>query len=59
MTSSPASENEASGSDADGAPVTFWSGFLLADRPQCVRLRVWVDREPRPRTASVSLGKRC
>ena len=51
--------NETSGSEADGAPVTFWSGFLLADRPQCVRLRVWVDREPRPRTASVSLGKRC
>ena len=51
--------NQASGSDADGAPVTFWSGFLLADRPQCVRLRVWVDREPRPRTASVALGRRC
>ncbi len=51
--------NEASGSDADGAPVTFWSGFLLADTPQCVRLRVWVDRAARPRTASVPLGRRC
>jgi hypothetical protein len=39
--------------------VTFWSGFLLADEPQCVRLKVWVDREPRPRTAKVALGRRC
>jgi hypothetical protein len=48
-----------SGSEADGEPVTFWSGFLLADKPQCVRLRVWVDREPAPRRAAVPLGKRC
>lgn len=48
-----------SGSDADGAPVTFWSGFLLADTPQCVRLRVWVDRERAPRRAAVPLGRRC
>ena len=51
--------NEASGSEADGAPVTFWSGFLLADRPQCVRLRVWVDGERGPRHAAVPLGRRC
>jgi hypothetical protein len=51
--------HEASGSNADGASVTFWSGFLLADTPQCVRLRVWVDSAPRPRTASVALGRRC
>jgi hypothetical protein len=48
-----------SGSDADGAPVTFWSGSVLASEPQCVRLRVWIDREPSPRSARIELGRRC
>jgi hypothetical protein len=46
-------------SDADGRPVTFWSGFVQATRPACVRLRIWVDRERAPRRASIALGKRC
>ncbi|MGH2969998.1 MAG: hypothetical protein ACRDK0_13190 [Solirubrobacteraceae bacterium] len=48
-----------SGSDADGEPVTFWSGFMLAGSPQCVSMRVWVDDEPAPRKAAVPLGRRC
>ena len=44
----------------DGDRVTFWSGFILADSPRCVRLRVWVDDEPQPRRATVRLGvRRC
>jgi hypothetical protein len=46
-------------SDVDGRPVTFWSGFVLASAPRCVRMRVWVDDEPRPRTAQIELGQRC
>jgi hypothetical protein len=46
-------------SDADGKPVTFWSGFVQATRPGCVRLRIWVDREPTPRRARIELGARC
>jgi hypothetical protein len=46
-------------SDADGRPVTFWSGFVQATRPGCVRLRIWVDREPTPRRAHIELGRRC
>jgi len=33
-----------SGSDADGRPVTFWSGFVLTSSPGCVPLELWVDR---------------
>jgi hypothetical protein len=51
--------NRDSGSSADGAPVTFWSGFVLARSPQCVRLRVWVDDEPSPRRTAVPLGRDC
>jgi hypothetical protein len=36
---------------ATGRPVTFWSGFVLASRPGCVPLRVWIDRERAPRHA--------
>jgi hypothetical protein len=46
-------------SDADGKPVTFWSGFVQATRPGCVRLRIWVDRERTPRRAHIELGARC
>jgi hypothetical protein len=43
-------------SDADGQPVTFWSGGLLARSPRCVPLRVWVDSERAPRRAVIRLG---
>jgi hypothetical protein len=46
-------------SDADGRPVTFWSGFVLASRPGCVQLRIWVDGEPAPRRARLVLGRSC
>jgi hypothetical protein len=46
-------------SDADGKPVTFWSGFVEATRPGCVRLRVWIDRERTPRRTRIELGARC
>ena len=45
-----------SGSSADGRPVTFWSGSVLARLPRCVPLLVWVDDELRPRRAVISLG---
>jgi hypothetical protein len=54
-----ACDADRSASDADGQPVTFWSGFLLASAPRCVRLRIWVDDEPRPRNARIELGRRC
>src|SRR4051794_19804771 len=47
------------GSDAGGRPVTFWSGFVLADGPHCLRLRVWVDGASRPRVAKIPLGRPC
>jgi hypothetical protein len=46
-------------SDADGDPVTFWSGFVVVARPMCVRLRVWIDDDPRERRARIALGRRC
>jgi hypothetical protein len=47
-------------SDADGRPVTFWSGGVLARSPRCVPLLVWVDAEPAPRRAVIRLGvRRC
>jgi hypothetical protein len=46
-------------SDADSRPVTFWSGFVQASRPGCVRLRVWIDREHTPRRARIPLGRAC
>ncbi len=45
-----------SGSSADGRPVTFWSGSVLARLPRCVPLLVWVDAERSPRRAVISLG---
>jgi hypothetical protein len=49
---------EPSGSSADGRPVTFWSGGVLARSPRCVPLRVWVDDSPSPRRAVIRLGVR-
>jgi hypothetical protein len=47
-------------SRADGKPVTFWSGGVLARAPRCVPLRVWVDAERSPRHAVIRLGvRRC
>ncbi len=53
-----ACDREASGSTADGRPVTFWSGFVLAAAPQCVPLRIWVDEEPAPRALWLRMGVR-
>jgi hypothetical protein len=51
---------ERSGSSADGRPVTFWSGSVLARSPRCVPLLVWVDAERSPRRAVIRLGvRRC
>ena len=49
-----------SGSNADGRPVTFWSGFVLTSSPRCVPLEVWVDDEASPRHISLRMGvRRC
>jgi hypothetical protein len=51
---------ERSASSADGRPVTFWSGGVLAVSPRCVPLHVWVDSESSPRRAILRLGvRRC
>ena len=47
---------QGSGSSADGRPVTFWSGSVVARLPRCVRLLVWVDAERSPRRAVIRLG---
>jgi hypothetical protein len=52
-------DREEARSVASGRPVTFWSGFVLAREPRCVRLRVWVDAEPEQRPARIPLGRRC
>jgi hypothetical protein len=49
---------EPSGSSADGRPVTFWSGGVLARSPRCVPLRVVVDGARAPRRAVIRLGVR-
>ena len=46
-------------SDADGRPVTFWSGFILTSAPQCLRMKVWIDGARTPRRVRVPLGRRC
>ena len=46
-------------SDADGDPVTFWSGFVVVAEPMCVRLRVWVGESRAPRRAGIPIGRRC
>lgn len=52
-------ERRKASSDASGRPVTFWSGFVLAGRPQCLAFRVWVDAEAKPRRVKLPLGRRC
>jgi hypothetical protein len=52
-------DEQRAGSTASGKPVTFWSGFVLASGPHCVRLRVWVDGATSPRIAKLPLGRRC
>jgi hypothetical protein len=47
-----------SGSTADGRPVTFWSGSVLARSPRCVPLLVWIDRRPAPRRMVIHIGVR-
>jgi hypothetical protein len=47
------------GSDADGRPVTFWSGFILASAPRRLHLKIWVDGASRPRRAGIPIGRRC
>ena len=46
-------------SDADGDPVTFWSGFVLVARPMCVPLKIWIGKARSPRRASIPLGRPC
>jgi hypothetical protein len=46
-------------STGGGRRVTFWSGFVLTDRPRCVPLRIRVDGERRARRAHIALGRRC
>jgi hypothetical protein len=51
---------ERSASNADGKPVTFWSGSVLARSPRCIHLLVRVDGERTPRRAVIRLGvQRC
>jgi hypothetical protein len=45
-------------SSADGRPVTFWSGSILARSPRCIPLLIWVDDERMPRRALIRLGVR-
>jgi hypothetical protein len=51
--------DERSGSDADGRPVTFWSGFVMTRAPACVSLDVFVGGERAPRRAGIPLGRHC
>jgi len=47
-------------SSADGQPVTFWSGAVLARSPRCIPLLVRVDGERSPRRRVIRLGvQRC
>ena len=48
-----------SGSYADETAVTFWSGFILTDRPACIPLDVYVDGATAARRIGLSLGRRC
>jgi hypothetical protein len=49
-------KDEGSMSDVDGKPVTFWSGGIVAYSPRCIPIRIWVDREPVPRSVVIRLG---
>jgi hypothetical protein len=50
--------DEPSGSKA-GAPVTFWSGFVMTSVPRCLPLDVYVDDEAAPRRVEIALGSGC
>jgi hypothetical protein len=49
--------DEPSGSSADGQPVTFWAGGILATSPRCVPLQIWIDGASHPRQVVVHLGR--
>ena len=51
--------NGPSGSHADGAAITFWSGFVLTRAPACIPLDIYVDGAPAPRRVGLPLGHRC
>jgi hypothetical protein len=46
-------------STADGARVTFWSGFVMTSRPACVPLDVFADGAATARRVHIELGRRC
>jgi hypothetical protein len=48
-----------SGSYADKVAVTFWSGFVLARRPACIPLEVYVDEAATPVRVGLPLGRSC
>jgi hypothetical protein len=44
-------------SDADGKPVTFWSGFFVVNKaPACVGIKIKVDRRP-ARHYTIAIGR--
>jgi len=53
------SPNGPSESYADGAAVTFWSGFVLTRAPACIPLDIYVDDASSPRRVGLALGRRC
>jgi hypothetical protein len=53
-----ACEAAQSKSSTAAGPVTFWSGAVLANRPVCVPLDVYVD-EREPEHVAISLGRPC
>jgi hypothetical protein len=46
-------------SRADGRPVTFWSGSILASAPRCLHLKIWIDGSRRARRVRIPIGRRC
>lgn len=52
-------DRDEAGSDASGAPVTFWSGFVLTRMPVCLPLDVSIDGASPPRRVAIGLGERC
>jgi len=51
-------DDERSGSNVDGRPVTFWSGFIALSRaPACVLLEITADGAP-PREVPLAFGRR-
>src|SRR5215210_3412717 len=46
-------------SRAGGRAVTFWSGFILASKPRCVHLKIWIDGASAPRRARIPIGRHC